>query len=90
MHPSMPNAAAIQTAMEEIRDRELEPFIEPGNVLARGLYVDLLLPWTLSSPVDAFDKTTFFRKEVSAPDSFNYFPPLPPFFLRDFPSSQTI
>ena len=64
LHPSMPNAATIQAALNDLRDRELMPFIEPGNRMARSLYVDLPLPWTLSSPVTDFDQGTFFRKEV--------------------------
>ncbi len=49
--------------MEDIEERELKPFIEPGNILAKNLYVDLPLPWTLTTPVADFDEPTFFRKE---------------------------
>ncbi|KAG0646662.1 methyltransferase [Hyphodiscus hymeniophilus] len=73
MHPSMPNAAAIQAATEEIRERELTPFIELGNRLARGLYIDLLMPWALSLPVAAFDEATFFRKEWGPENSEEFF-----------------
>jgi SAM-dependent methyltransferase len=63
MDPSVPNAAAIRAALDEIEERELKPFYEPGNALARQLYVDLPLPWTLASPVAEFNEATFYRKE---------------------------
>jgi trans-aconitate 3-methyltransferase len=70
MHPSMPNAAAIQAGLDEIEERDLKPFIEPGNLLAQNLYVDLPLPWTLALPVADFDSAAFFRKEWG-PDNNN-------------------
>lgn len=44
MNTAMPNAAAIQAALDDIEARELAPFIEPGNLLSKALYVDLPLP----------------------------------------------
>jgi SAM-dependent methyltransferase len=73
MHPSMPNAAAIQAAMEDVEVRDLMPFLEPGNLLALNLYVDLPLPWTLAPPVADFDETTFFRKEWGPENSEEFF-----------------
>jgi trans-aconitate 3-methyltransferase len=73
MHPSMPNAAAIQAAMDDIEERELKPFFEPGNLLAQNLYVDLPLPWTLALPVADFDEAVFFRKEWGADNSDEFF-----------------
>jgi ubiquinone/menaquinone biosynthesis C-methylase UbiE len=73
IHPSVPNAAAIQAALDDIRERELKPFEEPGNLLAQGLYVDLPLPWTLAPPVADFDETTFFRKEWGVDNSEEFF-----------------
>jgi SAM-dependent methyltransferase len=63
LHPSMPNVVAIQAVLDDIQERELKPFFEPGNLLAENLYVGLPLPWTLASPVADFDEATFFRKE---------------------------
>jgi SAM-dependent methyltransferase len=63
MHRDMPNAAAIQAALDEIEERELKPFFAPGNLLTRSLYADLLLPWTASPSIPDFDEVTFFRKE---------------------------
>jgi len=63
MHPSMPNAAVIQAAMDDIEERELKPFFEPGNLLTRDMYNSLPLPWTLTPPVTEFDEAAFFRKE---------------------------
>jgi trans-aconitate 3-methyltransferase len=59
----MPNYAAIQASMDDIRERELRPYFEKGNLMARDLYADLLLPWTVSPPVEEFEKETFYRKE---------------------------
>ncbi|MCJ1458638.1 hypothetical protein MMC28_009012 [Mycoblastus sanguinarius] len=63
MHPSMPNAAAIQAAIDDIEERNLKPFVERGNLLGRNLYNDLPLPWTLVPPIADFDEPAFFRKE---------------------------
>lgn len=74
MHPSMPNAAAIQAVFDEIEERELKPFFQPGNILAKNLYIDLPLPWTLVPPVANFDETKFFRKEWSPDNSEEFLP----------------
>ena len=70
MHPSMPNAAAIQAALNEINEKEIKPFTLPGNVLAQYLYVDLALPWALAQPVAEFDEGTFLRKEWASGEGF--------------------
>jgi SAM-dependent methyltransferase len=62
-HSSMPNHAAIQAALNEFEDQHLKPYMEPGNLLGRNLYIDLPLPWTLAQPVPDFDESTFYRKE---------------------------
>lgn len=69
MDSSMPNIAAMQAAMKNIWEDEIRPFIEPGNVLATNLYIDLPLPWTLSSPVAEFDEPSYFRKEWGTSNS---------------------
>ncbi|KAI1204536.1 S-adenosyl-L-methionine-dependent methyltransferase [Annulohypoxylon truncatum] len=61
--PATPNHEAIQAALENFRSQELRPYLERGNILARDLYVDLPLPWTLEHPVSDFDQSTFVRKE---------------------------
>jgi hypothetical protein len=63
IHPSVPNAAAIRGVMEEINEKELKPFVEPGNLLTKDLCSRLPLPWTLAEPVEEFDENTFYRKE---------------------------
>jgi ubiquinone/menaquinone biosynthesis C-methylase UbiE len=70
MHPSMPNQAAIQASMDAINERELVPFMEKGNLMARNLYADLELPWALDPKVEEFDQRTFFRK-LYGPDEGN-------------------
>ncbi|KAF2875902.1 S-adenosyl-L-methionine-dependent methyltransferase [Massariosphaeria phaeospora] len=62
-HPDMPNADAIQNAMEKHRDDHLLPYFEPGNWMTRGRYVDLPLPWTLDQPVEDFQESQFVRKD---------------------------
>lgn len=53
----------MNASLREIEAAELLPYYEPGNRLARDLYVDLPLPWTVSPPVeDAFPKSLFKRK----------------------------
>ena len=63
VHPSMPNAAAIQEALTKIVDDQLDEFMTPGNRLAKDLYVNLPLPWTIEHPVSDFDKDSFIRRE---------------------------
>lgn len=63
VHGDVPNHEAINRSLEEIRKRELEPFYGVGNQLARGLYVDLGLPWTVSPAVSGFEKDSFLRTE---------------------------
>ncbi|RFU80112.1 methyltransferase domain-containing [Trichoderma arundinaceum] len=70
VHPSMPNAAAIQAAMDEYADTHLKPFYEPGNYIVRSRYADLPLPWTIAQQVEAFDKESFLRKEWATGEKF--------------------
>ncbi|KAJ6787861.1 hypothetical protein PWT90_09645 [Aphanocladium album] len=67
-HASTPNALAIQSAMDEYIESNLQPYFMPGNHLERNRYVDLPLPWTLPQPLRAFDSSTLFRKEWEAED----------------------
>jgi trans-aconitate 3-methyltransferase len=69
-HPSMPNAAAIQAAMDKHFEQYLKEFEAPGNVLTRNRYVGLPLPWTLVQPVPEFDEGSFFRKDWDGTDNF--------------------
>ena len=70
VHPSMPNAEAIQAALDKIDDDELMAFYEPGNLLTRNGYRDLPLPWTADPPVSEFDESTFFRKQWDTDEKF--------------------
>ncbi|KAG6363861.1 hypothetical protein INS49_008964 [Diaporthe citri] len=63
IHPSAPNAAAINDATAKIEEESLAPFFGAGNRLTRNLYSTIGLPWTVSPPVPDFDETTFYRKE---------------------------
>ncbi|KAJ5654614.1 hypothetical protein N7490_001617 [Penicillium lividum] len=70
IHPSTPNAAAIQAAMEKIQAEYLAPFYGPGNLLTHSRYTELPLPWSLDEPIAAFDKDTFFRREWGVEEAF--------------------
>lgn len=70
IHPSVPNAAAIQAELDQIEEEHLKPFFELGNLLTRDRYVDLPLPWTLDQPVVEFDEGAFFRKEWDIAENF--------------------
>lgn len=68
--PTLPNAQAIQAAVEEHKERYLEPYYEPGNLLNRNRYRDLLLPWTLAQPVAEFEESAFIRKDWDFGEDF--------------------
>ncbi|KAJ5934163.1 hypothetical protein N7466_003710 [Penicillium verhagenii] len=70
IHPSTPNASAIQAAMEKIQVEYLAPYYEAGNILTRNRYTDFPLPWTLDGQITAFDEKTFFRKEWGVDEGF--------------------
>ncbi|KAJ5966382.1 hypothetical protein N7481_013096 [Penicillium waksmanii] len=75
IHPSVPGAEALQSTLDELEEKHLKPFFEPGNLLTRSRYIDLPLPWTLEKPVPEFDESTFFRKDWEAAESFYSFQP---------------
>lgn len=60
--PSVPNHTAIQAAVDALEERT-RPYMVPGNLLARKLYVGMPLPWSLENPVPEFDEATFVRRE---------------------------
>ncbi|RFU24566.1 hypothetical protein B7463_g11780, partial [Scytalidium lignicola] len=64
---SVPNCVAIQSAIDNL-SAQLTDYMLPGNLLARGLYTNLPLPWMLATPVLEFDETTFWRKEWNTGD----------------------
>jgi trans-aconitate 3-methyltransferase len=70
IHPSMPNAAAIQAAIDQNEERNMLPYYEPGNLIVRSRYERLALPWTLARPVPEFEKSTFFRKNWEFGEKF--------------------
>lgn len=65
--PSTPGAAKAQAALDSLEKERLADFMLPANWMARGLYVDLPLPWALGEkgggPVEDFDSDSFVRKE---------------------------
>ncbi|KAJ5719067.1 hypothetical protein N7493_007522 [Penicillium malachiteum] len=69
-HPSTPNAEKIQAAMDSMEEEYLSPFYEPGNIMVRGRYADMLLPWMIDQPVEAFEKESFFRKDWEVDEPF--------------------
>ncbi|KAJ6144217.1 hypothetical protein N7470_008112 [Penicillium chermesinum] len=65
VHPSTPNAAAIEAALLQLEETHL-----PGNRLTRDGYKSLALPWTLDTPVKDFDESTFFRRDWTVDEQF--------------------
>jgi SAM-dependent methyltransferase len=59
---STPNFTAVQAAFDLVQDR-LDPYMKPGNLLARDMYIGMPLPWDLEVPVFEFDESTYVRKE---------------------------
>lgn len=70
VHPSMPNAAAVQAVVDAHEKEYLEPYVASGNNLAKNLYIDLPLPWTLDNKVPEFDEASYFRRTWEAGDDF--------------------
>lgn len=67
-HKSVPNADKINAALEDLEQKELRPYFEPGNLIAHSLYKDLGLPWTVQPPVPDFDEATSYRKLFGTED----------------------
>jgi SAM-dependent methyltransferase len=70
IHPSTPNASAIQAAIQKIQEDYLAPFYEPGNLLTQNRYAEFPLPWDMDEPVTAFDKESFIRREWGVDEEF--------------------
>ncbi|KAJ5278739.1 hypothetical protein N7478_004111 [Penicillium angulare] len=70
MSSSTPNASKIEAAIEEWETEYLAPFLEPGNIIVRNAYVDLVLPWMADEPVTAFEEGSFIRKDWGVDEDF--------------------
>ncbi|KAJ5238903.1 hypothetical protein N7468_003522 [Penicillium chermesinum] len=68
MHPSVPNAAAIDQALNDLGEGALKPYMAEGNVLTRDGYSSLPLPWTIDPPQPDFDEKDFVRKDWTLPE----------------------
>lgn len=42
-------------------EETLKPYLLPGNLLAQGLYDDLLMPWQTEPPVPGLPKSSFVK-----------------------------
>ncbi|KAL1963017.1 hypothetical protein VTN77DRAFT_8765 [Rasamsonia byssochlamydoides] len=62
-HPSTPNAAAVQQALDHLEKDILQPYKLPPNRPSRDMYDNLPLPWTVDPPVAAFPESGFVRHE---------------------------
>lgn len=69
VHPTQPGYEAIQAAIDRLRTEHLEVYRIAGNHVARNLYVDLPLPWTIDPPVEAFDPAAFSRQTWTKADN---------------------
>lgn len=70
IHPSVPNAAAIQAEIDRIQEEYLESYFVPGNWLTRNRYSDLPLPWTLATPIKEFDEALSSRNDWGMENDF--------------------
>ncbi|KAJ5536641.1 hypothetical protein N7513_009827 [Penicillium frequentans] len=70
IHHSVPNAAAINSAMDHLEETQLKPFMAPGNFMTRNRYLDLPMPWDLEHPVPGFEEAEFVRKDWDASEEF--------------------
>ncbi|VUC30835.1 unnamed protein product [Clonostachys rosea] len=70
IHPSVPNAAAIQAVVNRYRDEHLVTFFQAGNDMSQNCYATLPLPWTIAKPVPELEESSFFRREWKSGDDF--------------------
>lgn len=70
IHDSVPNAVAINSAMDHLEETQLKPFMARGNFMTRNRYLDLPMPWDLEHPVPEFEETEFVRKDWDASEQF--------------------
>jgi len=70
IHPSMPNAAAAQAAMDRYSTVTLKAYYDPGNAMVREGYAHLPLPWNITPAVLGFDESAFIRKEWAPGSAF--------------------
>ncbi|KAJ5672615.1 hypothetical protein N7507_001742 [Penicillium longicatenatum] len=70
IHHSVPNAAAINSAMDELEETQLKPFMARGNLMTRNRYLDLPMPWNLENPVPEFEEAEFVRKDWDSSENF--------------------
>ncbi|OJJ07639.1 hypothetical protein ASPVEDRAFT_117139, partial [Aspergillus versicolor CBS 583.65] len=67
--PGTPNAAAIQERIDQFEE-EIQPYFLRGNVLTRGLYKELGLPWSVEPAVEGFEEGEFWRKDYENTEEF--------------------
>ncbi|KAL2862420.1 putative S-adenosylmethionine-dependent methyltransferase [Aspergillus lucknowensis] len=73
VHPTaVPNAAAIQDAMDHMEIEYLREHFLPGNWLTRNNYAGLVLPWTVEPAVPGFERDSFVRREWGVGDEDFY------------------
>ncbi|KAF8587861.1 S-adenosyl-L-methionine-dependent methyltransferase [Ramaria rubella] len=59
-HPDMPYAVEVREIQRHFED-VLAPYMQPGNLIAHGLYDNLELPWTADPAQTAFPQDLFCR-----------------------------
>ncbi|KAG0650928.1 putative S-adenosylmethionine-dependent methyltransferase CRG1 [Hyphodiscus hymeniophilus] len=62
-YPDTPNYAKVQEIHLRLERETLGPYAQPGNIISMNMYDDLPLPWTVSTPVEAFPKSEFVKHE---------------------------
>lgn len=62
-HPSTPHHEQVQKVLNMLENDMLGPYMITGNVLSRGAYENLLLPWTVEPAVEAFALSDYARRD---------------------------
>ncbi|KAL4924980.1 class I SAM-dependent methyltransferase [Aspergillus undulatus] len=69
VEPGTPNVEAIQKRIDQF-EADISHYFLPGNLLTRGLYKDLGLPWTVEPAVEGFPKEQFYRRDWDSTEQF--------------------
>ncbi|KAL4946529.1 hypothetical protein BDV06DRAFT_182340 [Aspergillus oleicola] len=69
VEPGTPNLDAIQARIDRFEE-DISKYFLPGNLLTRGLYKDIGLPWTVEPTVSEFPKDLFYRRDWDNTEEF--------------------
>lgn len=70
IHPSTVASEEVQAIFDRFDVEEFGPYLTKGNLLVRGKYTDLVMPWTAPTPIDAFPEAQFIRRNWDVGERF--------------------